>query len=57
MDLSEYLAELKDPSERLRVAGLQRLAALERATANGYPNAWTAKYHLDLLEMVERAVL
>ena len=33
------------------------LAALERATANGYPNAWTAKYHLDLLGMVERAVL
>jgi len=42
---------------RAHDARVRTLAALERATANGYPNAWTAKYHLDLLGMVERAVL
>ena len=40
MDLSEYLAELKDPSERLSVAGLQRLASLERDEAAALRAAW-----------------
>src|SRR3989304_5816766 len=35
MEFSEYLAELKDPSARLSVAGLQQLASLERGAAAG----------------------
>jgi HEAT repeat protein len=40
MEFSEYLAQLKDPSERLSVAGLQRLASLEREEAAALRDAW-----------------
>jgi HEAT repeat protein len=40
MDFSEYLAQLTDPSERLSVAGLQRLASLERDEAAALRAAW-----------------
>src|SRR3989337_100358 len=40
MEFSEYLAELKDPSARLSVAGLQQLASLERGEAAALRSAW-----------------
>src|SRR3972149_6201225 len=40
MEFSEYLAQLKDPSERLSVAGLQQLASLEREEAAALRGAW-----------------
>jgi HEAT repeat protein len=40
MEFSEYLAQLKDPSERLSVAGLQQLALLEGEQAAALREAW-----------------
>ena len=40
MNFSEYLSQLKDPSERLSVAGLQRLSSLEREEAAALRVAW-----------------
>ena len=40
MEFSEYLAQLKDPSARLSVAGLQQLASLEREQAAALRSAW-----------------
>src|SRR3989304_1330075 len=40
MEFSEYLAQLKDPPERLSVAGLQQLASLEREEAAALRGAW-----------------
>jgi len=40
MEFSEYLAQLKDPSARLSVAGLQQLASLKRGEAAALRSAW-----------------
>src|SRR3972149_5068741 len=40
MEFSEYLAQLKDRSARLSVAGLQQLASLERERAAALRGAW-----------------
>ena len=40
MEFTEYLSELKDPSARLSVAGLQQLASLEREQPAALRGAW-----------------
>jgi HEAT repeat protein len=40
MEFMEYLAQLKDPSARLSVAGLQQLASLEGERASALRGAW-----------------
>src|SRR3972149_10964913 len=40
MEFTEYLAELKDPSARLSVAGLQQPASLEREQPAALRSAW-----------------